>query len=299
MLFTPLVKGGEAVPECGWSDQIAGKIAMDNRADILLIHLGGLGDVCLSESTFLSLSQHFGRPMRAVGNRRILALFDDYFIRVDSIENREWASLFYGPLQSKRWRTAILIGKDRQGLLRERLGRMAEETIFIDMFPDSRHLAVEDHQLGQLPRFGIRPLKRDFVWKPADRLIIYPEKERLKKKWPVESFLKTYEKAVRSGMNAVLLRPPGLGAARFHGLVIEELDDVMRFFSEGGLFFSNDSGLAHLAARCGLLPVTLFADTDPAIWKPKGATVVQWHRSTPSIGEVADLLSDLYARRRT
>ena len=61
---------------------------------ILLIHLGGLGDVCLSESTFHSLNVHFEGNVHALGYKRFLALFDHYFAQVLSVEERSWLWLF-------------------------------------------------------------------------------------------------------------------------------------------------------------------------------------------------------------
>ena len=41
---------------------------MSTGDEVLVVHLGGLGDVCLSESVFLSLRRHFGDRLVALGN---------------------------------------------------------------------------------------------------------------------------------------------------------------------------------------------------------------------------------------
>ena len=110
---------------------------MDNN-EILLIHLGGLGDVCLSESLFLSFQKQFGDCLVGLGNKRFLDLFKEYFKRVEGVESRKWLYLFSEKLDGPRWRRIIFIGKDREGILRNRWQAHSEEKIiFIDMYPEN------------------------------------------------------------------------------------------------------------------------------------------------------------------
>ena len=110
---------------------------MDNN-EILLIHLGGLGDVCLSESLFLSFQKQFGDCLVGLGNKRFLDLFKEYFVRVEGVESRKWLYLFSEKLNGPRWRQIIFIGKDREGILRNRWQAHSEEKIiFIDMYPEN------------------------------------------------------------------------------------------------------------------------------------------------------------------
>ena len=51
---------------------------------------------------------------------------------------------------------------------------------------------------------------------------------------------------------------------------IEDLADVQIFFDTGGIFVSDDSGMAHFAEICGLFTITIFSDFDPSIWHPRG-----------------------------
>ena len=110
---------------------------MDNN-EILLIHLGGLGDVCLSESLFLSFQKQFGDCLVGLGNKRFLDLFKEYFKRVEGVESRKWLYLFSEKLNGPRWRQIIFIGKDSEGILRNRWRAHSEEKIiFIDMYPEN------------------------------------------------------------------------------------------------------------------------------------------------------------------
>ena len=90
---------------------------MDERGETLLIHLGGLGDVCVSESAFLSLRRHYGNVIRAVGNKRVLDQFTDRFTETDSIDSRTWSYLFSDSLEGPPWPRIVLFGKDRQGAI--------------------------------------------------------------------------------------------------------------------------------------------------------------------------------------
>jgi ADP-heptose:LPS heptosyltransferase len=266
-------------------------VAMEERGETLLIHLGGLGDVCVSESAFLSLSRHYGKEIRAVGNKRVLDQFADYFVETDSIDSRAWAYLFSDSLEGPPWPRIVLLGKDRQGAFRERLFRLCEELIFIDMYPDETRVAVEEYQLEQLGRMGVRPVRADFHRKAGDRIILYPEEGRAKRKWPVVRFMEVFTELKGRGMNVLLLRPPDLSQAMPASVSFEDLREVAAFFSsQGGVFFSNDSGMAHFAATRGLRPLTLFWEADPIIWAPKGSRVLACRDKPPTVEQAIDFI---------
>ncbi len=257
----------------------------------LVIHPGGLGDVCLSESTLLSLRQHFGATLGAVGTKRVLDVFRPYFAGVDSIDRKTWMCLFSDHPAARTWQRIVLIGKDRTGALRERISRLCDELIFIDMYPEGRQVHVEEYQLEQLPRYGIAPVRKEMRAHRGNRVILYPERPYKKRKWPVERFLEVYENLRGLGIESVLMRPPGLDLPAVSACSFGLLADIAAFFSGGGIFFSNDSGMAHFAARCGLLAATLFQDTDPLVWGPKGGLVLKWTEAPPSVQEATDFVT--------
>ena len=262
-----------------------------NGGETLLIHLGGLGDVCVSESAFLSLRRHFGNVIRAVGNKRVLDQFTDYFVETDSIDSRAWAYLFSDSLQGPPWPRIVLLGKDRQGTFREGLSRLCEELIFIDMYPDEKSMPAEEYQLEQLGGIGIGPVKAEFHRKAGDRLILYPEEGRVKRKWPVERFLEVFTELRGRGMNVLLMRPPELSLAEPASVSFEDLREVAACFSsQGGAFFSNDSGMAHFGATRGLRPLTLFWEADPIIWAPKGSRILACRDKPPTVEQAIDFI---------
>jgi len=263
---------------------------LDNN-EILLIHLGGLGDVCLSESLFLSFRKHFGDCLVGLGNRRLLDLFKEYFVRVEGVESRKWLYLFSEKLNGPRWRQIIFIGKDTEGILRNRWRAHSEEKIiFTDMYPENAFAVrttvcgssepeytpkvhIESYQLAQLTQYGIGPLQKIPLWEKSLRVILYPETGFEKEKWHHENFVNLYHSLTTRGLDAIVLESPGLSINVDKRIFFDDLKEVKQFFSQGGIFVSNDSGMAHLAGASGLFTITIFAGFNPSFWHPRGRNI--------------------------
>jgi hypothetical protein len=288
--------------------------------DVLLIHMGGLGDMCLSESTFLSLSQHFHKNISALGYPRFFKFFQEYFKTVYSIESAKWLYLFSDYPSETTWKRIVFVGKDRNGEMRRRWQAMSEEElIFIDMYPgsisdslmDDRPVLggtkttddrssqmtrnslgrlihaslvsrpspievsvhIEDYQLMQLERYGVRPAKKEITSQPGNRVVLYPEVGVIKSKWHHENFIELYNTLKKSGIEVYIFESFGLHLSIQDKISIEDLADVQTFFDTSGIFVSNDSGMAHFAGICGLLTITIFSDFDPVIWHPRGENI--------------------------
>ena len=256
------------------------------------MHLGGLGDVCLSESVFLSLRNHFGDNIVAVGTKRFFRLFPaEYFLRIHGVESRHWLYLFSKEPTDIWWKRVIFIGKDRQGDLGRRWQEISlDPMIFIDMYPDNKFgvrrsaseekpkndyhvMHVEEYQLAQLAQFGIEAVKKEIPRRKSPRVILYPEKGFEKEKWEPENFMTLYESLRSKGVQARMMSPAGLKVDIPETISIDDLSDVRSFFETGGIFVSNDSGMAHLAGTCGLFTITIFTDYDPRVWHPRGTNV--------------------------
>ncbi len=287
---------------------------------VLLIHMGGLGDMCLSESTFLSLSKHFQKNISALGYPRFFKFFQGYFQTIYSIESAKWLYLFSDYPSETTWKRIVFIGKDRNGELRRRWQAISEEElIFIDMYPGSMNdlvmddrpthsrtktmddhssritrdslgrfenaslvprpssvaaaIHIEDYQLIQLERYGIRPVKKEITSRPRNRVILYPEMGVTKSKWHQENFIEIYHSLKKRGIEAYILESLGLDLAIQDKISIEDLGVVQTFLNDGGIFVSNDSGMAHFAGVCGLFTITIFSDFDPSIWHPRGGNI--------------------------
>ncbi|HEX2965531.1 MAG TPA: glycosyltransferase family 9 protein [Syntrophorhabdaceae bacterium] len=266
---------------------------MDKR-EVLIVHLGGLGDVCLSESVFYSLRTHFDDNLTGLGNKRFLGLFQEYFDKTEGIESRKWLYLFSEKLGGPFWKQIVFIGKDTHGILRKRWQQFSgERLIFIDMYQEGTYgeassdpihqkqvrerLHIEDYQLLQLKENGIQPLKKAIIEKKAARVILYPERGFTKEKWPPDKFLELHRSLEKRGIDVTVQQPLGLVFDVGRKVSYEDLAEVKQFYSEGGVFVSNDSGMAHLAGACGLFTITIFTDFDPHIWRPRGqnSTITQ------------------------
>lgn len=263
--------------------------SMSTGDEVLVVHLGGLGDVCLSESVFLSLRRHFGDRLVGLGNRRFFDLFGDYFARTHGVESRHWLYLFSEKLKGPRWGRIVFIGKDRNGSIRARWkAHSIGEPVFIDMYPEgafdssplddgtivpAEAVHIEDYQLRQLSRMGIEPAGKEIIPKEAQRVILYAEEGFSKEKWPVENFVALREVLEEAGIDVCLMRPPELSLPARGSVFFEDLADVKEFFGGGGVFVSNDSGIAHLAGACGVTTITIFTGFDPAVWHPRGRNI--------------------------
>ena len=132
---------------------------------------------------------------------------------------------------------------------------------------------IEDYQLIQLEHYGIRPIKKEITSRPRNRVILYPEIGVTKSKWHHENFIEIYHSLKKRGIEAYILESLGLDLAIQDKISIEDLVAVQTFFNDGGIFVSNDSGMAHFAGVCGLFTITIFSDFDPAIWHPRGGNI--------------------------
>ncbi|HEY3276368.1 MAG TPA: hypothetical protein VGJ94_07085 [Syntrophorhabdaceae bacterium] len=252
-----------------------------NSEEILCIHLGGLGDLCLSESLFQSLRHHFHAPLVGLGTKRFLSLFQEYFDRVHGIESARWLYLFSSRPAEITWERIVFIGKDREGSLRSRWQPFSRSPLlFIEMYPEgafgnislqAQATHVEDFQLAQLARHGIGALRKEVSPRPGSRVILYPEKGFKKEKWHEDNFIELYHSLKSRDIETAVMEPFDLRLGLPESITLTELTDVKEFFSEGGIFVSNDSGMAHFAGACGLYTVTVFIDFDPVVWHPRGA----------------------------
>jgi ADP-heptose:LPS heptosyltransferase len=267
---------------------------------VLLLHLGGLGDVCLSESTFLSLSRRFPEGLAAVGYTRFLELFQGYFSSIHSIDGREWLYLFSDHVEGPAWNRIILIGKDRSGSFANRLVRFSrEDFLFVDMYPEGGSLHVREYQLTQLGTLGVDPAVKSGRRLSGDALILYPEKGYHKQKWPYEKFLEVYDHLLQEGVSTLLLEPFDTEFPHKNSFRFNRLSDLRSFLETAGTFVSNDCGVAHLAATCGLATITLFHEADPAIWHPLGNNhSIRCSFNSPSVEELVDTIMKTMSGKR-
>lgn len=116
---------------------------------------------------------------------------------------------------------------------------------------------------------------------PPRCVLIHPGSGGRAKCWPLDNF-RALARDVCNGGHAVrfiigpveLERWPetdfeGMGQD-FPLLICEDADTLVQAVSAAGLFVSNDSGTAHLAALVGTPTLTIFGPTSPVVWRPLG-----------------------------
>ncbi|OPY65778.1 MAG: Glycosyltransferase family 9 (heptosyltransferase) [Syntrophorhabdus sp. PtaU1.Bin002] len=287
-------------------------ISMIPEETVLLMHLGGLGDMCLSESTILSLSQHFGGKIHGLGYTRFLGFFREYFAAIHAIESAKWLYLFSNHPSEVTWKGIIFIGKDRSGEMRKRWQSISrDQLIFIEMYPDeafsgphppSPHtrarvgpaLHIEDYQLAQLEAYHIGAIKKIITPRPRNRVLLYPEAGFAKSKWHPDNFVQLYHRLKKRNLNTNIFESFGLKLDIPEKLTIEDLSDMKKCFEDGGIFVSNDSGMAHLAGSCGLTTITVFADFDPVLWRPRGDNfVLRQSSDRVNVPAIEDLITGM------
>ncbi len=244
-------------------------------SETLLIHLGGLGDVCLSESTFYSLVSHFKKSVDVLGYKRFLELFGGYFERVHSVDERQWLWLFSDFPCDKRWKRTVLIGKDKSGEMRRRLNAVSTEPPWsIDMYPDEEKIHVEAYQLSQLHELGVEALEKQIEPRLADRVILYPEHSRGKRKWPYDHFLSLFDMLKARGIDGTLLEAPEVEHPVEDSVRFEQLKDTAAFFKDGGIFFPTTQASRTSQARAAWQPLPSFTTSIPRSGIHEGATSV-------------------------
>jgi len=132
---------------------------------------------------------------------------------------------------------------------------------------------IEDYQLAQLEQYSIKPLKKAITPRPQHRVILYPEVSITKSKWHHKNFVELYHSLKDHGVETYILESLGLDLAISDKLVMQDLVDLKKFFNAGGIFVSNDSGMAHFAGIYGLYTITIFSDFNPAVWHPRGRNI--------------------------
>lgn len=153
------------------------------------------------------------------------------------------------------------------------------------------YLAQLGAPLGAKPRLPMAHVSEHF-------LAIHPFSGSKRKNWPLSRFR---EVAARSPLPAHWTAGPE-----------EELPEaIMRFvdlgslaewLSRGEVFLGNDSGVGHLAAAAGTPVISIFGETNPRIWAPRGDSVIVVQAGSGkledvSVGQVLDAIAASTNRR--
>jgi heptosyltransferase III len=163
----------------------------------------------------------------------------------------------------------------------QRLG--VAEIVRQDPFPASVIHVVDYHLSLFPPETPVGTAPRIRIPKPgesgevSDMIVIHPGSGSAKKNWPLARFIELAERLVERGERiAWVIGPadsstgPLPGRATWDCLPLPVLAARLACCR---LFVGNDSGVAHLAAAAGCHTVTLFGESDPRVWAPRGRHV--------------------------
>ena len=122
---------------------------------------------------------------------------------------------------------------------------------------------------GLPPRVEVERRNEGFV-------VIHPFASNEEKRWPLEAF----QEVAAAFPDVRWLRGPeeSLPGAE----CIEDLGELAQWLGGASAYVGNDSGITHLAAAVGVPVVAMFGPTNPAVWAPPGAVVLQGEERTPN-----------------
>jgi len=117
---------------------------------------------------------------------------------------------------------------------------------------------------------------------PPPFIAIHPGSGSPTKNWPLENWATLLE-TLRAADRPVLLvggEADGPALERLRPLATwtafhRPLPELAALLSRAERFLGHDSGVTHLAAAAGTPVTVLFGPTDPTVWAPPGATVLQ------------------------
>jgi len=162
--------------------------------------------------------------------------------------------------------------------------------------PRARLFAAENHPQ---PDLGVRRGPGGPPHHPT--AVIHPVAATAEKTWRADGFL-----AVAGRLTELGMEPVFIGAAAddltpfgaFRTISGAPLAEIKRLLAGAALFVGNDSGPAHMAAAFGLPVVTIFGNSNPAIWGP-WRTAAEVVAAPGGIGQVTvEQVLDALARLR-
>jgi ADP-heptose:LPS heptosyltransferase len=149
------------------------------------------------------------------------------------------------------------------GSNREALSALHPRCVFHTALPPqvgSVH-ATDFYALQVGAPLGLAPKIEVKVSAARKAVVIHPFSGSERKNWPLASY---------RDLAGLLPLPVEWAQDRFESLL-----DLAEWITGARLYIGNDSGVTHLAAAVGVPTLALFGPTDPRVWAPRGASVVQ------------------------
>jgi hypothetical protein len=254
----------------------------------LVVHVGGIGDFILALPAIAALAAEGPLEVAGIGPRVGLAEAGRIARRAHDIEAMGFYTLFSTPdarirrVLAEVHRAYVFMWDD--GVLTRGLRGLGIAEV--QCFPGVPQADWPHHASAWYAQcLGVSPPPDFRLHLPpaaeiAPDLILHPGSGSKTKNWPFEHFVAVAEHFLRrghrvgwvSGPAEESLPPPPQGVVHLPPMSLVELGGML---ARARAYLGNDSGISHLAAAVGCPAAVIFGPTNPTIWAPIGARVLQ------------------------
>ena len=283
---------------------------MTTRRNVLIFHLGALGDFLLTWPLAMALTRIHPQSRVFYIAHRQKGLLAERLLRTESADiEAGWHHLFADPAHLPDPAAKLLAGAHTiysfiasphdPWSANVAATNPAADLCCLSPTPpaDFAHHAT-DHHLSQLTNRpvvaeAIRQMLRSIADRgvmtspppPGTDILIHPGSGSAAKCWPLHRFLNLAQRLRDQGRSICFLigeveqdRWPAADLKRLESIAPLDrprtlLDLLSALTRNTALYLGHDTGPSHLAALCGVPTFTLFGPTDPAVWKPLGPRV--------------------------
>jgi heptosyltransferase-3 len=304
--------------------------AMLPRRNVLIFHLGALGDFVLTWPLALSLARLYPQSRVFYVTHQSKGKLAEKALRLDSLDIEDgWHALFGDPrslpppavrsLQSAHTLVSFLSnGTDTWA---QNARTIAPDATLITLHPPTltappvgeHAIRFIEKQLASWPAIGTA--MQQIVRSIADRgiggraigdgsVVIHPGSGSAAKCWPIEKFVELGTRFQATGKRVrfvvgepELERWPASALDRLAtaGELVRSTDlpGLWEIIRSASLFIGNDSGPGHLAAMAGVKAIILFGPTSPEVWKPLGPAVTALRKEPLASLTVEEIFAEI------
>jgi ADP-heptose:LPS heptosyltransferase len=290
------------------------------RRNVLIFHLGAIGDFVLTWPLAMALGRLFAQSRIIYVTHAQKGALAERALRVDSVdvESGGWHQLFSEnpdlPAPARKLMEGahsvltFLARSEDRWMANTRLSAPEAELIRLDPRPPSDYRghftdflveqlgpwsAVQASVIAMLRSINERGIP--ITHRRSDRIVIHPGSGGEQKCWPRQRFIELIERLKSEGRSVRILlgeaeleRWPADDVARFERIAEvarpRSLTELLTELASAAAVLANDSGPAHLAGVTGTPALVLFGPGNPTIWRPLGPRVSVIHQDLPTLG---------------
>jgi len=281
------------------------------KMNLLIVHLGALGDLLLSRPALLAIRGAFPfTKFSLLGYPHILSLLKRE-LRINNIydANGPFIAHLYTGKKIDFWEgfDQIIFFSHYRSEWEETLRKIDKRIWFIKPFPRDEDIHVTVYQQRQLKDYGIEysldflPLTLDNSMDEIDdievpKVLIHPGSGSKRKNWPEEKFLCLIKYLAKMTSVGIIIGPAENKNITKDIMVFDclPLPKLAKLISKTKVFIGNDSGITHLAAAVGTKTIAIFGPTKPSVWSPFGdVRVISGCLEKITVSEIISLVEGL------